>query len=172
VPKKNFELKVIDVLGSVSHEDFCYMVCSVAGKVFPLLCTRGEGESCRSILSGESKRRGPFGFLADLLKTFKVKLEKAELEAVNGKAIYGKLYFKGASKPVRLSLTEPGIIINTALSMEIPVEVTSSFVSFIEDGTYEYKELKSSAGELWPMPELGSTKRLQIISDFLDKAKA
>ena len=171
------EVKVIDVIGSVSNEDFCYMVCSVAGKIFPLLCTRGEGESCRAMLGGESKRRGPFGFLADLMRPFRTKLEKAELQNVNG-AIYGKLYFKDPGptrhltpKPIRISLTEPGLVIDTAMSMGVPVAADQSFVDSIEDGSGEYRALKSSHGQLWPMPEMDSTRNLQAISDFLEKAK-
>src|SRR3990172_7842295 len=154
------EVKVIDVIGSVSNEDFCYMVCSVAGKIFPLLCTRGEGESCRAMLAGESKRRGPFGFLADLMRRFKTKLEKAELQNVNG-AIYGKLYFKDPvsqrrepQTPIRISLAEPGLVIDTAMSMGVPVVADQSFVDSIEDGAGEYRVLKSSHGQLWPMPEI------------------
>jgi hypothetical protein len=176
-PPSPIEVKVIDVIGSVSNEEFCYMVCSVSGKVFPLLCTRGEGESCRAMLGGESKRRGPFGFLADLMRSFKTKLEKAELQMVNG-AIYGKLYFtdpviqrKDPQTPIRISLTEPGIVIDTAMSMGVPVIADKAFVDSINDGSGEYRVLKSSHSQLWPKPDMGSTRSLQTISDFLDKAK-
>jgi hypothetical protein len=164
---------VRDVVGPLPYNsNSCLIIASVDSKTFSIPCSYSDGMTCRSILNQQLIGSNAYSFLHDTFQTLDIKIEKVELENING-LIYGKILLAtpAVKKPLKIASSSSSAVINTALSAEIKIEVSDNFVSVVQDSSTEYNKLKVSFESLWPLDKPTSNSRLQALSELVDKVQ-
>ncbi len=164
------QVNVKDVVGP-SLDNSCYIVLVAGNKIFSIESSFANAEICHGLLQGEIAANA-YEFLADILEAVKIKIDRAELEAVNG-SMYGKIYLKAEKedKPLRLASSSVCAVINAAFAARAGIEMSEELLDAIQDESIAYYRLKTSFIETWPLLDLDSTELLEILSDYVDKVQ-
>jgi bifunctional DNase/RNase len=165
------QIHVKEVVGPLPFDQTCFIIITAGQQIFAIPSSFADAENCHNLLTHESPFTNAFDFLTATLEAVDVKINKVELEVLSGQ-MYGKIWMKtkGEERPLRLACSNPAILINTALSAEIPIEMSKDEISKLSDVTVEFVRLEACLAHLFPLPHISSTEVLQILSEFVDKA--